>query len=103
MKKDGTLKKPTTIWVVRLGDDVYVRAWNGLNSAWYNVAQQNHEGSVKLRGEEILVEFVDEPGKEVNEQINQAYLDKYGRSQYSKAMIGEEQQKNTMKLVPKTD
>jgi hypothetical protein len=29
LRSDGTLRHPTTIWVVRLGDDLYVRSVNG--------------------------------------------------------------------------
>jgi hypothetical protein len=28
-RRDGTLRNPVTIWVVRVGDDVYVRSVNG--------------------------------------------------------------------------
>ena len=28
-KEDGTLRKPITIWVVRIGDDLYVRSYRG--------------------------------------------------------------------------
>ena len=29
LRRDGTLRNPVTIWVVRLGDDLYVRSANG--------------------------------------------------------------------------
>ena len=32
VRQDGTLRKPTTIWVVRLGDDLYVRSAYGRGS-----------------------------------------------------------------------
>ncbi len=32
LRHDGTLRKPVTIWVVRLGDDLYVRSVNGRTS-----------------------------------------------------------------------
>ena len=35
LRRDGTLRKPVTIWVVRLGDDLYVRSVNGRTSAWF--------------------------------------------------------------------
>lgn len=28
-RHDGTLRKPVTIWVVRVGDDLYVRSYRG--------------------------------------------------------------------------
>ena len=35
LRRDGTLRNPVTIWVVRLGDDLYVRSVNGRTSAWF--------------------------------------------------------------------
>jgi len=39
MRRDGTLRKPVTIWVVRHGDDLYVRSVNGRTSSWFRGAQ----------------------------------------------------------------
>ena len=35
LRGDGTLRKLMTIWVVRLGDDLYVRSVNGRTSGWF--------------------------------------------------------------------
>ena len=32
LRRDGTLRNPVTIWVVRLDDDLYVRAYKGRSS-----------------------------------------------------------------------
>jgi hypothetical protein len=32
---DGTLRKPRTIWVVRVGDDLYVRSMYGRAGGWF--------------------------------------------------------------------
>jgi len=39
LRRDGTLRKPVIIWVVRLGDDLYVRSVNGRTMAdsTYNI------------------------------------------------------------------
>ena len=29
LRKDGSLRKPVTVWVVRVGDELYVRSTNG--------------------------------------------------------------------------
>ena len=29
LRRDGTLRKPVTVWAVRHGDDLYVRSVNG--------------------------------------------------------------------------
>lgn len=33
LRRDGTLRKPVIIWIVRLGDDIYVRSVYGRGSA----------------------------------------------------------------------
>jgi hypothetical protein len=33
--QDGTLQRPRIIWVVRHGDDLYVRSVNGPDGAWF--------------------------------------------------------------------
>ena len=38
LRRDGTLRKPTTIWVVRVGDDLYIRSAYGPTSAWFRGA-----------------------------------------------------------------
>ena len=35
LRHDGTLRKPVTIWVVRHGDDLYVRSAYGHTSSWF--------------------------------------------------------------------
>jgi hypothetical protein len=37
--RDGTLRHPATFWVVRHGDDVYVRSIHGRGSSWFRGAQ----------------------------------------------------------------
>jgi hypothetical protein len=39
VRSDGTLRRPVTIWVVRVGDDLYVRSVNGRSATWFRGAQ----------------------------------------------------------------
>jgi hypothetical protein len=38
-RRDGTLRKPRTIWVVRVGDDLYVRSMYRRTGGWFPAAQ----------------------------------------------------------------
>jgi hypothetical protein len=38
-RRDGTLRKPRTIWVVRVGDDLYVRSMYGRAGGWFPATQ----------------------------------------------------------------
>jgi hypothetical protein len=103
LRQDGTLRNPVTIWVVRLGDDLYVRSVNGRASAWFRGVQTRHEGHIRAGGVEKDVTFVEEADPEVNDQIDAAYRAKYRRyPQYVKPMLTPAVRAATIKLVPRS-
>ena len=103
LRDDETLRKPVTIWVVRLGDDVYVRSVNGRTSAWFRGVQTRHKGQIRAGGVDKDVTFVEEPDSNINDQIDAAYATKYRR--YAASIIshinGSEARAATIKLVPR--
>ena len=56
--RDGTLRNPTTIWVVRHGEDLYVRPVNGRTSGWFRGTQVRQEGHIQSGGVDKDVTFV---------------------------------------------
>jgi hypothetical protein len=68
-----------TIWVIRLGDDLYVRSVNGRNSAWFRGVQTRHEGYIRAGDADKEVTFVEELDSNINDQIDAAYATKYRR------------------------
>jgi hypothetical protein len=60
LRGDDTPRKPVTIWVVRLVDDLYVRSYKGHGGAWFRTAQVRHEGRIRAGGLEKDVTFVEE-------------------------------------------
>ena len=103
LRRDGTLRNLVTIWVVRVGDDLYVRSVNGRTSGWFRGVQARHEGHVRAGGVNKDVTFVEEPDPVINEQIDAAYASKYRR--YAASIIshinGSEARAATIKLVPR--
>lgn len=77
LRNDGTLRKPVTIWVVRIGDNLYVRSVNGRTSAWFRGMQARHEGHIRAGGVDKDVTFVEDDDPNINEQIDAAYRAKY--------------------------
>ena len=103
LRRDGTLRSPVTIWVVRLGDDLYVRSVNGRTSSWFRGTQASHEGHIRAGGVDKDVTFVEEPDAHVNEQIDAAYRTKYRRYAASiiDSIVSPEARSATIKLVPR--
>jgi len=101
LRQDGTLRKPVIIWVVRVGDDLYVRSVNGRTSAWFRGVQVRHEGRIWAGGVEKDVSFVDESDPDLNDKIDAAYLTKYRRyPQWVAPMVTPEVRAATIKLAP---
>jgi len=101
LRRDGTLRKPVIIWVVRLGNDLYVRCVNGRKGAWFRGVLTRHEGRISAGEVEKDVSFVDEKDPEINEKIDEAYLTKYSRyPQYVAPMVTPDARAATIKLVP---
>ena len=78
LRRDGTVRKPVTIWVVRVGDDLYVRSWKGRTSWWFRGVEKRHEGHIEAGGVGKDVRFVAEPDRDINDRIDEVYphLDK---------------------------
>ena len=103
IRLDGTLRNLVTIWVVRLGDDLYVRSVNGRTGAWFRGTQVRHEGRIGAGGVEKDVTFVDADDG-INDQIDDAYRSKYRR--YAPSIVGSvltpEARSATINLVPRS-
>ena len=103
LRNDGTLRKSVTIWVVRLGDDLYVRPMYGRASAWFRGTQVRHAGHIQAGGIHKDVTFVDESDPDLNNQIDDAYWTKYRRYGASDVgpVVSPESKAATLKLLPR--
>ena len=101
-RADGTLRKPVTIWVVRQGDDLYVRAVGGRTSPWFRGTQDRHEGHIESGGIEKDVSFAD-ADDDVHDQIDAAYRAKYHRypAQYVDPTVTPQARTATLKVMPR--
>ncbi len=103
LQRDGTLRKPVTIWVVRIGDDLYVRAYKGRTSPWFRGVQTCHEGHIQSGGVDKDVIFLEESDLAVNDQIDAVYRTKYRRYATSivNSVVTPESRAATLKLIPR--
>ena len=103
LRRDGTLRNPVTIWVVRLGEDLYVRSVNGRTAAWFHGTQVRHEGHIRAGGVDKDVTFVD-ADPDINDQIDAAYRTKYRRYAASiiSSIISSDARAATIQLVPRS-
>lgn len=101
MRKDGTLRKPVIVWIVRHGDDLYVRSVNGRDASWFRGVQSRHEGQVRGGGVKRDVTFVEETDPGINDRVDDAYREKYRRYPgIVPSMVTPDVRSTTLKLVP---
>jgi hypothetical protein len=102
LKADGMLRRPVTIWVVRIDDGLYVRAVNGRQSAWFRSTQVKHAGHIRAGRIEKDVTFMD-ADPSLNDQIDAAYRKKYGHysARIVNTVLTPGSQASTTQLVPR--
>ena len=101
-RRDGSLRPFVTIWVVRSGDELYVRSAYGHENGWFQRALSSGEGRIRAGGVERDAAF-EEPGAAVDAELHAAYHAKYDR--YGPSIVGTvvsaEAARSTLRLVPR--
>lgn len=110
-RRDGPLRAPLPVWVVRVGDGLYVRSVNGRTAAWFRHARAHGEGQVRAGRVDTAVTFVEAGGAgdagegegALNGQIDAAYDAKYGRRYPTivPRIVRPEARVATLRLVPR--
>jgi hypothetical protein len=100
-RADGSLRKYVTIWVVRAGDDLYVRSAYGPENPWYRRALASGTGRIRAGGSEQDVSFA-RAAPEVEDDVDAAYHAKYDRFGPRSAgpVTGPRVHQLTVRLVP---
>jgi hypothetical protein len=99
--QDGvTYRTPTWIWSVAVNGELYVRAYNGNKSRWYQAAMRQRAGRIMTDGVICDVHFEPADGL-LNDRIDDAYRAKYGESSYLNAMIAERARAATVRITPR--
>lgn len=100
-RDDGTTYGTLTwIWSVVVDGALYVRAYNGESSTWYQAAVKQKAGRISAAGmtKEVTFEPVDDA---VSGRIDDAYRAKYKSSPYLASMVGPRAQSASIKIVPR--
>ena len=101
-REDGvTPGTPTWIWSVVLDGELYVRAYSGKSSRWYQAALKQKAGQITDAGQTADVSFEPVTG-EINDRIDAAYREKYSSSPYLKSMIAAHARAATVRILPRT-
>jgi len=101
-RPDGTLRPFVTIWVVRAGDDLYVRSAYGTDNPWFVRAKASRAGRIRAGGIERGVTFEDSTTPDAHAAIDAAYHAKYDRygPDIVGSVVGSHAAQGTLRLAP---
>jgi hypothetical protein len=101
--RDGTGRASRPIWVVRAGDDLYVRAAYGAGSGWHRIARASGQAWISAGGVEKDV-TVEDADVGVLDAVDAAYREKYGRRYESivDSITDTDHRATTLRLMPQT-
>lgn len=103
-RQEGTMRPFVTMWVVRAGDELYVRSAYGPTNPWFRRAKASGTGRIRAGDLERDVVFA-EPNADVHAAIDTAYHIKYDRygPRIVSTMVGPEVEAVTIRLVSRAE
>lgn len=94
------LPRRTTIWVVVVNGDVFIRSFRGPRGLWYQAMRAIPLGAVHVESERVPVRAEPVTDPETLGRVSDAYLEKYRESPYAFDMVRPETVPTTLRLVP---
>jgi len=102
VRRDGMLRAPRPIWIVKAGNDLYVRAAYGPGSAWHRIVQTSGRARISAGTlqKDVNVQDADDA---VLDQVDSAYREKYGHRYPSivDTITDPEHRATTLRLLPR--
>ena len=98
-RRDGsTVDVP--IWVVTVGHEAYVRSVRAERGAWYRRARAEGRLTLVVGGRAVPVVVQPGEGEDLNRQVSDAFMAKYGRSTGVRTMVTAPVTATTLRLAP---
>jgi hypothetical protein len=103
-RADGSRRRWLPIWVVCVGDQVYVRTWYRRDTGWFGQVLASRRAGIRVPGLEATV-AVDDVGARpasLRAEVDAAYLAKYGHYGTSAVapMVTDTAAATTLRLIP---
>lgn len=99
MRGNGSLSSPLPIWVVRVGDALFVRSYHGPDGRWFRRVLAHPQATISGAGRDITVRLVRDADASRTD-IDEAYRSKYGSGGFGAAMTTSSAADTTLRLEP---
>lgn len=97
-RPDGSLRRWTPIWVVRVDEQVYVRTWQRRETGWYGHAVASGRARVRVPGLTVDVVVAD-VGRTARADVDAAYRAKYSGAGAT-SVVTDPAADSTLRLAP---
>jgi hypothetical protein len=101
LRPDGSLRPFVTIWVIRAGNELFIRSAEGPENGWYRRALASGSGRIKAGGVEKDVRFeqaADADGDAIDAVYHRKY-DRYGPATVN-PVVGPVAHAVTIRVIP---
>jgi hypothetical protein len=98
LRADGTARTALPIWVVRVGDELYVRSFHGPDGTWFHQVTRHPFARVRAAGTDVVARLV--PVDDATAAVDEAYRTKYGRTGHGATMTTPADAATTLRLDP---
>jgi len=98
-RPDGSTRS-VPIWVVQVGDKIYVRSVRGPKGGWYRRLRANPDGEVRDGEHRHPVRAEPVTDASTIDQVTRAYESKYGSSPFVRPLLGGPSVEATLRLDP---
>ncbi|HKW99089.1 MAG TPA: DUF2255 family protein [Bryobacteraceae bacterium] len=91
------------IWMVVVGDRVFVRSWSLKPGGWYRTFVEKPSGRIQVGKCEIPVRAIRTRSERMKSAVDRAYLKKYGTGwelKYAEDLVSAKSRSATIELVP---
>ena len=98
-RPDGSTRS-VPIWVVRVGDHIYVRSVRGPKGGWYRRLRANPDGEARDADHRHLVHAEPVTDADTIAEVTRAYATKYEGSPFVRPLLGGPSVDATLRLDP---
>ena len=91
----------TTIWVLVVGNNAYIRSYRGAKGIWYQQLRANPDAAIYLGKKRIPIHAIYVRSHKTIKQVSAEYLRKYHGSQSARAMVKAMTLPTTLRIVPR--
>lgn len=101
IRTDKHPENAVVIWIVVVGDEVFVRSWLGARGRWYRDLAAGGNATLEFAGRQLRVRAIPAGKPGPIDRASRQFLEKYRSSSHAQEMVHPETLPTTLRLEPR--